>query len=71
MPIALSPCDQSLTVFPTLAEQGDDAVSELAEGHRVEGRSVEPIDDERIVAADPFEAFARRAFRGEIQFIAW
>jgi hypothetical protein len=33
-------------------------------GHRVEGRSVEPVDDERTVAADPFETFARRPFRG-------
>jgi hypothetical protein len=55
---------KSLWVFPALAEEGDDAVGELAEGHRVEGRGVEPIDDERVVAADPFEAFARRAFRG-------
>ena len=47
-------------VFPARAEKDDDAVGELAEGHRVEGRGVEPIDDERAVAADPFEAFARR-----------
>jgi hypothetical protein len=64
MPIALAPEEKSLGVFPALAEEGDDAVGELAEGHRVEGRGVEPVDDERAVAADPFEAFARRAFRG-------
>jgi hypothetical protein len=39
-------------------------VGELAKGHGVEGRGVEPIDDERAVAAHPFEAFAGRAFRG-------
>ena len=33
-------------------------------GHRVEGRGVEPVDDEGAVATDPFEAFAGRAFRG-------
>jgi hypothetical protein len=64
VPIALAPEEQSLMAFPALAEEGDNAVGELAEGHGVEGRGVEPIDDERIVAADPFEAFARRAFRG-------
>ena len=53
-------------VFPARAEEGDDAVGELAEGHGVEGRGVEPVDDERAVAADPFEAFARRAFRGRL-----
>jgi hypothetical protein len=36
-------------VFPVLAEEGDDAVGELAEGHRVEGRGVEPVDDECAV----------------------
>jgi hypothetical protein len=51
-------------VFPPLAEEGDNAVGELAKGHRVEGRGVKPIDDERAVASDPFEAFARRPFRG-------
>jgi hypothetical protein len=50
-------------VFPALAEEGDDAVGELAERHRVEGRGVEPVDDKRTVAADPFETFARRPFR--------
>jgi hypothetical protein len=63
VPIALAPEEKSLRVFPTRAEEGDNAVSELAEGHRVEGRGVEPVDDERAVAADPFEAFARRACR--------
>src|ERR1700730_1142286 len=52
MPVALAPWDQSLRVFPALTEEGDDAVGELAEGHRVEGRGVEPVDDERAVAAD-------------------
>jgi hypothetical protein len=61
MPVALAPCDQSLRVFPALAEEGDDAIGKLAEGHRIEGRGVEPVDDEGAVAADPFEAFARRA----------
>jgi hypothetical protein len=64
MPIALPPSDQSLMVFSALAEEGDDAVGELAEGHRVEGRGVEPVDDEDATAADPIEAFARRSFRG-------
>jgi hypothetical protein len=64
MPIALPPRDQNLRVFPALAEEGDDAVGELAEGYRIEGRGVEPVDDERATAADPFEAFARRAVRG-------
>jgi hypothetical protein len=27
--------DKSLRVFPTLAEEGDDAIGQLAEGHRV------------------------------------
>jgi hypothetical protein len=63
MPVALVPENKSLRVFPALAEERDDAVGELAEGHRVEGRGVEPVDDERAVAADPFEAFACRAFR--------
>jgi hypothetical protein len=49
-----------------LAEKGDDAVGELAEGHRVERCGVGPIDDERAVAADPFETFTRRAFRGRL-----
>ena len=40
-------------VFPALAEEGDDG-----------GRGVEPVNDEGAVAADPFEAFARGAFRG-------
>ena len=47
-------------VFPALVEEGDDPVGELAEGHRIEGRGVEPVDDERAVTADPFEAFPRR-----------
>jgi hypothetical protein len=64
MQIALAPSDKSLRVFPTFADEGDNAVGELAERHRVEGRGVEPVDDERTVAADPFEAFARRPFRG-------
>jgi hypothetical protein len=63
MPIALPPADESLMVFPALVEEGDDPVGELAEGHRIEGRGVEPVDDERAVTADPFEAFPRRAFR--------
>jgi hypothetical protein len=49
MPIALAPEEKSLRVFPTFAEKGDDAVGQLAEGHRVEGRGVEP-DEERVVA---------------------
>jgi hypothetical protein len=57
MPIALAPEEKSLRVFPARAEKGDDAVGQLAQGHGVEGRGVEPIDDERAVAADPFEAF--------------
>lgn len=44
MPVALAPCDQSLRVFPALAEEGDDAIGKLAEGHRIEGRGVEPVD---------------------------
>jgi hypothetical protein len=40
VPIALAPSDQSLRVFPALAEESDDVVGELAEG-----RGVEPIDD--------------------------
>src|SRR5664279_3213259 len=66
MPIALAPSDQSLRVFPARAEEGDDAVGELAERHRVEGRGVEPIDDKRATAADPFEAFTGRAFCGRL-----
>ena len=58
MAIALAPADQSLMVFPAFAQERDDAVGELAEG-----RGVEPVDHERTVAADPFEAFTRRAFR--------
>jgi len=50
-------------VFPALVEEGDDPVGELAEGHRIEGRGVEPVDDERAVTADPFEAFPRRRGR--------
>jgi hypothetical protein len=61
MPVALAPCDQSLRVFPALTEEGDDAIGQLAKGHRVEGRGVEPVDDERAVAADPFEVFAKVA----------
>ena len=38
MPIALAPEEKSLMVFPALAEEGDNAVGELAEGHGVEGR---------------------------------
>jgi hypothetical protein len=64
VPIALAPSDQSLMVFSAFAEEGDDAVGRLAEGHRVERRGVEPVDDERAVATDPFDAFARRAFCG-------
>jgi hypothetical protein len=64
MPIALAPADQRLRVAAARAEEGDDAVGELAEGHRVEGCVVEPVDDERVFAADPFETFACRAFRG-------
>jgi hypothetical protein len=64
MAIALAPADQSLMVFPALAEEGDDAVSELSRGARRRGRGVEPVDDERAMAHDPFEAFARRPFRG-------
>ena len=52
-------------VFPALREEGDDAIGQLAKGPRVEGRGVEPVDDERAVAADAFEAFACRPFRGE------
>ena len=62
--IALAPEEQSLRVFPARAEEGDDAVGQLAEGHRVEGGVIEPVDDERAAAADPCEAFARRAVRG-------
>jgi hypothetical protein len=47
---------------PALAEEGNDAVGELAEGHGVERSGVEPVDDERAVAADPIEALARRSF---------
>jgi hypothetical protein len=36
-------------VFPALVEEGDDPVGELAEGHRIEGRGVEPVDDEGAV----------------------
>jgi hypothetical protein len=50
-----------LRVFPALTEEGDDAIGQLAKGHRVEGRGVEPVDDERAVAADPFEVFAKVA----------
>jgi hypothetical protein len=64
MPIALPPADEGLRVPAALLEEGDDAIGELAEGHRIEGRGVEPVDDERAVTADPFEAFPRRAFRG-------
>jgi hypothetical protein len=64
MPIALPPADEGLRVPAALLEEGDDAIGELAEGHRIEGRGVEPVDDERAVTADPFEAFLRRAFRG-------
>jgi hypothetical protein len=46
------------------AEEGKNAVGQLAEGHGVEGRAVEPIDDQGVFAADPLEAFARRPFRG-------
>ena len=59
MAIALAPADQSLMVFPAFAQERDDAVGELAEG-----RGVEPVDHEGAVAADPIEAFARRAFCG-------
>jgi hypothetical protein len=65
IPITLAPEKKSLRVFPALTEEGDDAVGELAEGHRVEGRGVEPVDDERAVAADPIEAFARRDAQGD------
>ena len=58
-------------MFPALSEEGDDAVGELSERHRVEGRAVEPVDDERAVAADPFEAFARRLFRGGLGYRAF
>jgi hypothetical protein len=54
MAIALAPEAKGLMVFRPLAEEGDDAVGELAEGHRVEGRGVEPVDDERAVAADAY-----------------
>ena len=50
--------------LPGARGEGDNAVGELAEGHGVKGRGVDPVDDQRAVAADPFEAFARRAFRG-------
>ena len=53
-------------VFPAFAEEGDDAVGELAKRHGVERRGVKPIDDERAVAADAFEAFACRPFRGGV-----
>ena len=39
------------------------AAALLARFRRVEGRGVELVDDGRAVAADPFEAFAGRAFR--------
>jgi hypothetical protein len=45
----------SVRDFSARAEEGDDAVGELAEGYGVKGRGVEPVDDERAVAADPFE----------------
>ena len=35
-----------------------------AEWHRVEGRGIKPVDDERAVAADALETFARRPFGG-------
>jgi putative transposase len=61
IPVALAPGDLSLMIFPALAEKGDDAAGELAEGYRVEGRGVESINDEPTVAADPFEAFTTSA----------
>jgi hypothetical protein len=61
MPIARAPSDKELDA---LAEEGDDAVGQLAEE-----RGVEPVDHERTVAADPFEAFTRRAFRGRFDGI--
>ena len=59
MPVALAPGREREQIAPALAEEGDDAAGELAERHRVERRGVEPVDDERAVAADPFETFAR------------
>jgi hypothetical protein len=49
---------------PAFVEEADDAVGQLAKGHRVKGRRIEPIDDERATAADPFEAFAGRTLCG-------
>jgi len=64
---AIASSDKSLTVFSALAEKVDEVFSELAEGYRVEGRGVEPV--ERIMGADPFEAFTRRAFRGGLGWV--
>ena len=68
MPIALAPGREGLRVA-ALAEKGDDAIGELAKRHRVKRRGVESINDEPTVAADPFEAFTRRAFRGRFDGI--
>ena len=58
MAVALAPSDQSLMVFPALAEEGDDVVSELAEG-----RGVEPIDDEGTRARRDAQRDRRGAVR--------
>jgi hypothetical protein len=52
-------------VFPTLAEEADNAVSELAEGHRVEGRGVKPGASKdaakyRMTSPCPGESATRR-----------
>jgi hypothetical protein len=64
MSMAVAPGDdEGPGVIPALAKKGDDAVGKLAEGNSVEGCVIEPVDDERMFAADTFESFGRRAFR--------
>ena len=64
MAIALAPGDDGLSVGAARADEGDDTVSQLAKGDRVEGCVVEPVDDKRVFAADTFESFERRAVGG-------
>ena len=68
MTIALAPGRERERLAAPIAEEGDDVVGELTTSTASHG--VEPVDDERVVAADPFEAFARRPFRGGLQVTA-